>query len=73
MKTTYQRWRDEYRPLFGCRVRPPHGCWCEVCCALERAWDEAMQSAKEAIDDIRHPAIVEKEQSNQGANHGKGN
>ena len=55
----YERWKDNYRKVFGCTTVGV--CWCNVCCNLETAWEEAMQAAKFSIDGVRHPVNVRRE------------
>jgi len=56
------RWYRQHRKGFGCKTPSAEVCWCNVCVEMEQAWEEAMQAAKGAIDEVRHPVSVRREQ-----------
>lgn len=70
MQKARREWMHDFRGVFGCEARPNEGCWCEVCCAMSRAWERAMDTATRAIDRERHPADVEREKQAAAAEGG---
>jgi len=53
----YENWHRKYRQILGCKADPCEVCLCTVCCALERAWEEAMRTAIEQVSRVRLPGF----------------
>lgn len=57
VQPAWQQWKARYRPAFGCNS--VGACWCDVCRALSRAWEDAMRIAISGVDSHRHPRVRE--------------